>query len=117
MTIKSLVALLHKALVSRKIEQGKRLLSKHASIFNRMSPLHPSAPRALYVLSGWAGYSEQAVSIARKLNEAYRPKAPSSFSHEAVCEIMAGKASLALYEGKFEEIQEAWQWMQHHERH
>jgi tetratricopeptide (TPR) repeat protein len=117
MTIQSLVASLHKALVSRKIEQGKRLLSKHASILKRMAPLHPSAPRALYVLSGWAGYSEQAVAIARKLDGAYRPKAPSSFSHEAVCEIMAGKASLALYEGKFEEIQEAWQWMQHHQRH
>ena len=117
MTIQSLVESLHKALVSRKIEHGKQLLSKHASIFNGMSRLHPAAPRALYVLSGWAAYSGQAVSIARKLDGAYRPKAPASFSHEAVCEIMAGKASLALYEGKFEEIQEAWQWMQHHQRH
>jgi tetratricopeptide (TPR) repeat protein len=117
MTIKSLIVLLHRALVSREIEQGKRLLSEHASIFNNMSPKHPLASRALYVLAGWAGYSDPAVAIACRLAAAYQPKAPASFSHEALCEIMVGKGSLALYEGDSKKVRESWEWMETQERH
>jgi hypothetical protein len=107
----SLIDSLHDAMVHRRIESGKQLLSQNDLWLRAIAPGDPGAPRLLYVLAAWAEYLPAAAEIALALDAAYREKAWPDMSLRDWSFILAGQASLALFQNHRSEIDAAWQWV------
>jgi hypothetical protein len=109
--MEALVQLLFEMLVARKIETGKKLIAEKEALLRGVSAADVDAPRLFYVLSGWAEYSALAAEIAKRLKSAYVSQPWPGFSLEAWGFIETGKANLAHYENRDEDVEEHCNWV------
>ena len=106
-----LEATLFQALVDRNIEGGKALINSNAALLHAVDPGHPAAPFLFHVMAGWAEYSPTACKVAQRLNSAYGEKGWPALTGYDWCYIETAKASLALYEGREEDLLASFKWI------
>src|SRR5579863_984398 len=103
---------LFELLVSRRIEQGKKLICDNETALRAISAYDTDAPYFFYVLSGWAEYSLIAANRVESLASEYgRLEYPDQLLSKS-CLIEAGMANFAHYQNRDADVEGHWQWLQ-----
>jgi tetratricopeptide (TPR) repeat protein len=108
----NLVQLLFDQLVSRQIEEGKKLIVRNEEALGRVSAGDFIAPQLFYVLSGWAEYSALAAEVAQRLDSNYKREAFPTLPLASLCFIETGMANFAHYQNRDTDVEKHFLWVQ-----